>query len=240
MAPLAKNATRPGWRSPLETRIGGRLHVVADRVVGRRAFGDADQNPVARLRFEPDANFLFLPFIETQTHDRGAGLRRRLEFQPHDAVLIDVERRFARTDRDHLVVVERFDFPPRAIRCFDAPAAERAGTRRLAVRIDHAQCDRRMRAAIRDQRRCFTHELGTNRAARVVNCALSRGTSLSQHRGRRATSSLSPSRRSTPRQRLSATVCALIVDTPSKLSGADRAPLTTARALRRQMMDRRL
>src|SRR6185295_11910468 len=46
--------------------IGCRLHVVADRAIGRSVFSEADEDPVARLRLQPHADFLLPTLAEAQ------------------------------------------------------------------------------------------------------------------------------------------------------------------------------
>ena len=95
--------------------------------------------------------------------------------------------------------------------------------RRLAVLVEHAQRDHRARAAVGDELRGCLVDLGAHRAAAVVHRALRRARPPRRpHRGCCAASSLSPSTRSTPRQRLSATVLASLKLTPSKFSVFDR------------------
>jgi hypothetical protein len=151
--------------------IGRRLHVVADRAVGRSVLGETDEDPVARLRLQPHTDLLLPALAETQPEDGSARLRRRLQLQAREAVGIDGERRRARADGDQLVVVAGFDFEPRAIRCLRAERALRARTRRLTRRIDHADRDHGVRAAIGHEGRSFANDLGAHRAVRVVDGA---------------------------------------------------------------------
>ena len=81
------------------------------RPVRRRVLGEADQDPVARLRLQPHADFLLATLAEAQPQDRGAGLRRRLQLQAREAVGIDAERRLARAHGDELVVVLAIRLP---------------------------------------------------------------------------------------------------------------------------------
>ena len=117
--------------------------------------------------------------------------------------------------RENLVVVELLDFPPGAVRRIDAEIRDRARARRLAVLVEHAQRDHRTRAAVGDQLRGFLVDLGTHRTAAEVHRAF-RGQTTSPFASRTFTESpLSPSTRSTPRQRLNATVPASLKLTPS-------------------------
>ena len=83
----------------------------------------------------------------------------------------DFDLRLARAGGEDLVVVELLDFPPRAVRRIDAERGDRAGARRLAVLVEHAQRDDRTRAAIGDELRRGLVDLGAHRAAAVVHGA---------------------------------------------------------------------
>ncbi len=70
MRPLAKNATRPSSSKPSSRSAARRgFHVAGDGVVGGRAFGDADQDPVARGGREPHLVFIALALVVAQAHD---------------------------------------------------------------------------------------------------------------------------------------------------------------------------
>ena len=156
--------------------VGGRrrFHVARDGVVRRGAFGDADQDPVARRGREPHFVFIALALVEAQAYDRVAADRGGLELDEREAVLAHFDLRLARARGENLVVVELLDFPPGAVRRIDAEVRDRARARRLAVLVEHAQRDHRARAAVGDEFRGFLVDLGTHRAAAVVHRALRR------------------------------------------------------------------
>ena len=187
--------------------IGGarRFHVAGDRVVRRRAFGDADQDPVARGRREPHLELVVLALVVTQADDGVAGDGGRLELDQRDAVVADLDLRVARTGREDLVVVELLDFPHRAVRRIERERGGGAGARGLAVLVEHAQRDHRARTAIGDELRRGLVDLGAHRAAAEVHRAFG----LPQHlavgiddASRRSGSRRRPGSRA--RQRLSA------------------------------------
>ncbi len=121
-----------------------------------------------------------MPFVEAQPHDGRSGLRGRLEQDAHEAVFLDGERRLAAAFDEHGIVVQRLDFPPRAVRRIDAIGAERAGPRGLARRVEDAQRDQRLRAAVGRELRLLGDELRAHAAAAVAHGALEHGDLLAR------------------------------------------------------------
>ena len=155
----------------LETGRHRRIDVIRQRVVGRRAFGEADQDPVAWCRLDPGSNLLLAVVLEIECQRDLARARRRLQLDQRDAALPDLVGRLARAELHELVAAVVLDLPPRTVRRRDPEAAAHAGTRRVVAAVEQPDRDDRPGLAIGDQRRLLGHELAAYRQARVVNLA---------------------------------------------------------------------
>ena len=73
MRPLAKNATRPSCSKPSSRSAAVAVSMLPEmRVVGRRAFGDTHQDPVARRGLQPHLEFVALAIVEAHANHRVA------------------------------------------------------------------------------------------------------------------------------------------------------------------------
>ena len=224
MRPLAKKATRPSCSKPSSRSAAVAVSMLPEmRVVGRRAFGDAHQDPVARRRLQPHLEFVALPLVEAHANHGVARVRGRLQFDHRKAAVLDFDLRLARSVGENLVLARDARLPTME-RYGESTlkAAMRAGARGLAVLVEHAQRDDRAGATVGHQLRGGLVDLGAHRAATEVHRALAApgfAAVLLEHARRRAGSR---HRRDRPRASGSWPPCsAEFTLTPSNDSGSD-------------------
>ena len=210
MRPLAKNATRPSSSKPSSRSAALAVSMLPEMVL-YAAVPSAMPTRI-QSRAAGASHTLYSSLWRSLKRRRTIALPRRrrgLELDQREAAFAHFDLRLARAVGEDLVVVELLDFPPGAVRRIDAEGRDRAGARRLAVLVEHAQRDHRARAAVGDELRSRLVDLGAHRAAAEVHRALAAPDYVAVLRRARAPTARCRRRRGRrARQRLSATVFA--------------------------------